>query len=67
MTKYIEFVMQMDLGLEKKKKDLGQGGGGNALIVFNALGFYPAHQRIFFLTELVDCNWIERFEREKKS
>lgn len=47
MTKYIDtFVMQVDLGLEKKK-DLG-GGGGNALIVVNAVGFNPAHQRIFF-------------------
>lgn len=46
MTKYIDiFVMQVDLGLEKKK-DLG--GGGNALIVVNAVGFNPAHQRIYF-------------------
>lgn len=55
MTKYIDiFVMQVDLGLEKKKDlcrggGVGGGGGGKALIVVNAVGFNPAHQRFFFL------------------
>lgn len=40
-NKYNEFVMQMDMGLEKNVK--------NAVIFFNAVGFNSGHQIIFFL------------------